>query len=84
MALFNLNLNLSVLKKYKQLIKGIYMITVILLIFHLLINLSSKNKTINFGLSGKLFNDNILNTLCILLLSYASYELVFKELVSIN
>jgi hypothetical protein len=84
MALFNLNLNLSVLQKYKQLIKGIYMVTVILLIFHLLINLSSKNKTVNYGLSGQLFNNNMMNTLCMLLLSYAAYELVFKELVSIN
>ena len=77
MALFNLNLNLSVLQKYKQLIKGIYMVTVILLIFHLLINLSSKNKTVNYGLSGQLFNNNMMNTLCMLLLSYAAYELVF-------
>tara|TARA_B110000037_G_C17108450_1_gene500844 strand:+ start:2302 stop:2547 length:246 start_codon:yes stop_codon:yes gene_type:complete len=81
MALFNLNLNTSILQKYKTLIQNIYMITVILLIFHLLINLSKKSNT---GLIGDLFNCDLINTLCILLISYSSYELVFKELISIN
>jgi hypothetical protein len=84
MALFNLNLNTPVLQKYKGLIQNVYMITIIFLVFHILISLSNKNHKLDFGMSGVLFNCNLMSTLCMLLLAYGSYELVFKELVSIN
>ena len=84
MGLFNLKLEQPILKKYKDLIKNLLKYIVIILIFHLLINISAKNNKINFGFGGKLFNCDIMNTLCMFLLAYASYELVFKELVTIN
>lgn len=81
MALFNIKLDSSI--KYKSLVKNIYFITVVLLMFHLLIKLSCKGK-VDYGLTGKLFNNKLMNTLCLLLLSYMAYELVFKQLISIQ
>ena len=82
MALITLELNN--LSKYKELIINIYKFTVIFIVFTVLIKLSFNNKTVNLGFNDKtLINNNIVNTLCILLLSYLMYELIFTEIVEI-
>ena len=80
-----INLELKNLSKYKCIIVNIYKFTVIFLVFTVLIKLSFNNKTVNLGFNGKtLINNNIINTLCILLLSYLIYELIFKEIIHIS
>ena len=80
MAIFNLNLNNNnIIRQYKNLIKNIYMIVIIFLVFHILINLTGNKLNLN----GNLFNCNVMEILIILLLSYMAYELVFKELIQI-
>lgn len=79
-----ITLELNNLSKYKEVVINIYKYTVIFLVFVVLMKLSFKGKSINLGFSDKtLFSNNIVNTLCILLISYMSYELVFTEIIKI-
>ena len=81
MAIFDIRLPNS---KYIETVRGLYKYTVILIIFQILASLSRRGKTLNFGFSGDILNENFLNTLCLLLISYLAYTLIFQELLIIN
>ena len=71
-------------KKYVETVRGVYKYTVVLILFQILTSFCKKGKTVNFGFSGDILNENFLNTLCLILIAYLGYMLVFHELVSIN
>ena len=81
MAIFELKLPND---KYRETIRGVYKYTVILIIFQILVQLSKNGKTVNFGFNGEILNENFLNTLCLILISYIAYTLVFQELLIIS
>ena len=81
MAIFDIRLPN---KKYVETVRGIYKYTVVLILFQILASLSKKGKTLNFGFSGNILNENFLNTLCLILIAYIGYMFVFHELVTIN
>ena len=81
MAIFELKLPND---KYKDTIRGVYKYSVILIIFQILVCLSKNGKTFNFGFNGEILNENFLNTLCLVLIAYIAYTLVFQELLIIN
>jgi hypothetical protein len=81
MAIFDIRLPNN---KYIETVRGLYKYTVILIIFQILVSLSRRGKTLNFGFSGDILNENFLNTLCLLLISYLAYTLIFQELLIIN
>lgn len=66
--------------EYKETIDSILMMMIIIIVFHILIYVSIGNGKYDFGLSGKIFNGNFINTICFLIISYLSYDLVFKEI----
>jgi hypothetical protein len=68
--------------EYKNLIKDSYKIFVILIVFQAILHYSNQQK--NFllnGLSGNLFNDDFMIMCLFLLLSIASYYLVFDKII---
>jgi len=81
MAIFELKLPND---KYRETIRGVYKYTVILIIFQILVQLSKNGKTFNFGFNGEILNENFLNTLCLVLIAYIAYTLVFQELLIIS
>ena len=81
MAIFDIRLPN---KKYIETVRGLYKYTVILIIFQILVSLCKRGKTLNFGFTGDILNENFLNTLCLLLISYLAYTLIFQELLIIN
>jgi hypothetical protein len=83
MAIFNINLELE--KEYIDLIKDIYKITMILVVFQIILYYSNCQKNIlNSALTGTLLNDDFMTLLIYLILSMTSYYLVFDKLVSFN
>jgi len=81
MAIFDIRLPN---KKYVETVRGVCKYTVILVLFQVLTSLSRKGKTLNFGFAGDILNENFLNTLCLILIAYLGYILIFNELVVIN
>ena len=81
MAIFKIKLPND---KYKDTINGVYKYTCILIIFQILVSLSRKGKTFNFGFNGEILNENFLNTLCLVLIAYIAYTLIFQEIIIFN
>ena len=83
MAIFNINLDLD--KDYILLLKDIYKILVILIIFQLLVYSSGMQKNIiNSALTGYLMNDEFMMLLIFVIMGICSYYLVFDKIVSIS
>jgi hypothetical protein len=83
MAIFNIYLDLD--KDYINLIKDIYKILVILIIFQVLIFYSGASKNIiNSALTGSLLNDEFMSLLIFVIIGMSSYYLVFDKVISIN
>jgi hypothetical protein len=83
MAIFNFNLDLD--KEYIDLIKDIYKVVVILIVFQIILYYSNCQKNIlNSALTGTLLNDDFMTLLIYLIISISSYYLVFDKLISIN
>lgn len=83
MALLTLNLDID--NNYKTLVEDLYKILGYLVILHIFVCLNYGNRVPNnFGLSGKLFNDNFLSLCLLVVLTVLAYNLVFKYLVEIN
>lgn len=81
MALFDIFLDIN--EEYKELIKDVYKVLVILILFHLMISNSgnSKNFIIN-GLMGKALNDEFMFLCFFILLSIMGYYLIFDKIIS--
>ena len=83
MAIFNINLDLD--KDYILLLKDIYKILVILIIFQLLVYSSGMQKNIiNSALTGYLMNDEFMMLLIFVIMGICSYYLVFDKILNIN
>jgi hypothetical protein len=83
MAIFNINLDLD--KDYISLIKDIYKILVILIIFQSLLYYSESPKNIiNSGLTGFLLNDDFMTLLIFIIIGLSGYYLVFDKVLNIN
>lgn len=83
MALFNIYLELD--KDYINLIKDLYKIIVILIVFQALLYYSNAPKNIlNSALTGFLLNDEFMTLLIYIVIGICSYYLVFDKLLSIN
>jgi len=83
MAIFNFYLDLD--KEYIQLIKDIYKVLVILIIFQIILYFSNSEKNIiNSALTGNILNDQFMTLLIYIIISISSYYLIFDKLVSIN
>ena len=78
MALFDIFLDIN-----KELIKELYKVLIILILFHLMIANSgnSKNFIIN-GLMGKALNDEFVFLCFFIVLSVMGYYLIFDKIVS--
>jgi len=81
MALFDIFLDIN--EEYKELIKDLYKVLIIIILFHLMIANSgnSKNFIIN-GLMGKALNDEFVVLCFFILLSIMGYYLIFDKIVS--
>jgi len=83
MAIFNINLDLD--KDYILLIKDIYKILVILIIFQSLLYYSESPKNIiNSALTGFLLNDDFMTLLIFIIIGLSGYYLVFDKVLNIN
>ena len=75
-------LKIKVDPEYKQISNDAYHVFVILFTMHIVLSLHYNGKAPpSLGLSGKMFNDDILITIGSLYLGIFAYELVFKKLV---
>ena len=83
MAIFNFYLDLD--KEYIQLIKDIYKVLVILIVFQIILYFSNSEKNIiNSALTGNILNDQFITLLIYIIISISSYYLIFDRLISIN
>ena len=83
MAILNLYLDLD--KEYIQLIKDLYKIIVILIVFQIIMYYSNNSKNILItAFSGSLLNDDFMTVLIYIIISISAYYLIFDKLVSIE
>lgn len=83
MAIFNFYLTLD--KEYIQLIKDIYKVLVILIVFQIIMYFSNSEKNIiNSALTGNILNDQFMTLLIYIIISISSYYLIFDRLISIS
>jgi len=83
MAIFNFYLTLD--KEYIQLIKDVYKVLVILIVFQIILYFSNSEKNIiNSALTGNILNDQFITLLIYIIISISSYYLIFDRLISIS
>lgn len=83
MSIFNINLDLE--ENYIHLIKDLYKIIIILIIFQILIYYSNSQKNIiNTALMGSILNDDFMTLLIYIIIGISGYYLVFDKIISIN
>jgi hypothetical protein len=83
MAIFNFYLTLD--KEYIQLIKDVYKVLVILIVFQIIMYFSNSEKNIiNSALTGNILNDQFMTLLIYIIISISSYYLIFDRLISIS
>jgi hypothetical protein len=83
MAIIDIYLDID--SEYINLIKDIYKVLVIFILFHLLVYYSNAQKNIvNTALTGFLLNDDFMTLLIFIIIGICSYYLFFDKLVSFN
>lgn len=83
MSIFNINLDLE--QDYINLIKDLYKVIVILIIFQMLIYYSGSQKNIiNSALTGFILNDDFMTLLIYIIIGICGYYLVFDKIITIN
>jgi hypothetical protein len=83
MAILNLYLDLD--KEYIQLIRDLYKIIVILIIFQIIMYYSNSNKNILLNaFSGNLLNDDFMTILIYIIISISAYYLIFDKVLNIE
>lgn len=83
MAICNIHIDLD--KDYINLIKDLYKIIVVLIIFQVLVYYSKVQKNfLNSALTGSLLNDEFMTLLIFILLGVSSYYLIFDKILTIN
>jgi hypothetical protein len=80
-----LDIYLDIDSEYINLIKDVYKVLVILIIFQLLVYYSNAQKNIvNTALTGFILNDDFMTLLIFIIIGICSYYLIFDKLVSFN
>jgi hypothetical protein len=80
-----LDIYLDIDSEYINLIRDIYKVLVILIIFQLLVYYSNAQKNIvNTSLTGFLLNDDFMTLLIFIIIGISSYYLIFDKLISFN
>ena len=83
MAIINLHLDLD--ENYKNFLKDIYKLFVILIVIQLIFSTMNPGKDFLINaLSGDLLNDEIMTLLLIIIIGISAYYLVFNKLLEIN
>jgi len=82
MAILNLYLDLD--QEYINLTKDLYKILTILIVFQIMVSLSSQKNIINSALTGSLLNDDFMIILLFVIISISSYYLIFDRILKIE
>jgi hypothetical protein len=83
MAILNIHLDLD--KYYIDLIKDIYKVLVILIVFQILVYYSNPSKNIlSNALTNGLLNDEFMILLIFVVIGYTSYYLIFDRLINFD
>jgi hypothetical protein len=82
MAILNLYLDLD--QEYINLTKDLYKIITILIVFQIMVSLSSQKNIINSALTGSLLNDDFMIILLFVIISISSYYLIFDRILNIE
>lgn len=71
--------------EYEDLSEDLYKVIVILIVFHIIMNLQYNGKVpLDLCIGGGIFNENFLILLGSIILSFMAYELVFKKILKIK
>lgn len=82
MAILNIYLDLD--QEYINLTKDLYKILTILIVFQIMVSLSSQKNIINSALTGSLLNDDFMIILLFVIISVSSYYLIFDRILNIE
>jgi hypothetical protein len=82
MAILNIYLDLEY--EYINLIKDVYKVLVILIVFQIMVSLSTQKNIINNALTGSLLNDDFMIILIFIIISISSYYLIFDRILKIE
>jgi hypothetical protein len=81
MAIFNIHLDLE--NEYINLIKDIYKVLVILIVFQVLVYISNPSKLIlSNALTGGLLNDEYMTLIIFIIMGISSFYLIFDKIIS--
>lgn len=79
-----LNIYLDIDEEYVNLVKDIYKVLVILVVFQILVSFSTQKNIVNNALTGSLLNDDFMILLIFAIISMSSYYLIFDRLLRIE
>ncbi len=83
MAIVNLHLDLE--ENYKNFLKDLYKIFVVLIVIQIILTNMNLNKDfLQKALFGEILNDEILILLLVIIISISAYYLIFNKLLEIN
>ena len=83
MAIVNLHLDLE--ENYKNFLKDLYKIFVVLIVIQIILTNIDLNKDfLQKALFGEILNDEILILLLVIIISISAYYLIFNKLLEIN
>lgn len=83
MAIVNLHLDLD--ENYKNFLKDLYKIFVVLIVIQIILTNMNLNKDfLQKALFGEILNDEILILLLVIIISISAYYLIFNKLLEIN
>lgn len=81
MAIFNIYLDFE--NEYINLIKDVYKILVVLIVFQILVYISNPNKLIiSNALTGGLLNDEYMTLIIFIIMGISSFYLIFDKIIS--
>jgi hypothetical protein len=79
-----LNIYLDIDEEYVNLVKDIYKVLVILVVFQILVSFSTQKNIVNNALTGSLLNDDFMILLIFAIISMSAYYLIFDRLLRIE
>ena len=79
-----INLHLDIETEYKNLIKDVYKIVVILCVFQTMVYYSDNKNLVTSSLNGSLLNDDLLVLILYIIIAFTSYHFVFEKILKIT
>ena len=76
-----INLHLDIETEYKNLIKDVYKIVVILCVFQTMVYYSDNKNLETTSLNGTLLNDDLLILILYVIIAFTSYHFVFEKIL---